>query len=126
MLRKALSQSGLRYKVQVRSLPGRPDVVFSRAQVAVFCDGDFWHGRNWRARRARLIRGSNADYWVHKISYNIARDKRQTRELERAGWVVVRVWETDVLRSPSSVVEKVRKALKRRGRAEARRTGETV
>src|SRR6184192_535308 len=114
LLRKALTQHGLRYRIHVSSLPGRPDIVFSRPQIAVFCDGDFWHGRNWRARRSRLNRGANADYWTQKIRYNIDRDRRQTRELERAGWVVVRLWETDVLRSPRSAVRRVKEALHKR------------
>src|SRR5436309_1327019 len=117
LLRRALARYGLRYRTHVSSLPGRPDVVFSKPQVAVFCDGDFWHGRNWRARRSRLNRGANADYWIQKIRYNIDRDRRQTRELERAGWVVVRLWETDVLRNPRSAARRVKEAVHKRTRS---------
>src|SRR5439155_7828808 len=113
-LRRALSHLGLTFRLHVRSLPGKPDFVFSRARVAVFCDGDFWHGRNWPTRRSRLEKGSNADYWLHKIRYNIARDKRQTRQLKLAGWLVIRVWETDVLRDPGEAAERVRKLIRRR------------
>src|SRR6266550_2999750 len=56
-LRKALSSLGLRYRLHVKRLPGRPDVVFIRSRVAIFCDGDFWHGRKWKARRSRLKTG---------------------------------------------------------------------
>src|SRR6266568_9303362 len=62
-LRKAMSQLGLRYRLHVAGLPGRPDVVFSRSRVAVFCDGDFWHGRKWSASRSRLKAGANSKYW---------------------------------------------------------------
>src|SRR6267142_1733988 len=86
-LRKALSKFGLRYRLHVTGLPGRPDVVLPRSRIVVFCDGDFWHGRNWKASRLRLKVGANSKYWISKIGYNIARDKRQTRELERAGWL---------------------------------------
>jgi|SRR6266446_5211993 len=122
-LRKALSSLGLRYRLHVARLPGRPDVVFIRSRVAVFCDGDFWHGRKWRTRRSRLQTGANARYWIDKISYNIARDKRQTNALRRAGWLVVRVWETDVLRDPRSAANKVWKALNHEARRRRRRPG---
>ncbi|MGH2544322.1 MAG: DUF559 domain-containing protein, partial [Ardenticatenaceae bacterium] len=82
----------------------------------VFCDGDFWHGRNWKARYPRLKAGSNARYWVHKIRYNISRDKRQTRELRTAGWTVIRLWETDILRDPIECAMQVLRMLRRRPR----------
>jgi DNA mismatch endonuclease (patch repair protein) len=106
-LRKALSKLGLRYRLHIARLPGRPDVVFTRSRVAVFCDGDFWHGRNWRARRSHLRSGSNSKYWIDKIRYNIARDKRQMRQLQRTGWVVLRIWETDVLEDPPAVARRI-------------------
>jgi DNA mismatch endonuclease (patch repair protein) len=113
-LRKALSSLGLRYRLHVARLPGRPDVVFIRSRVAVFCDGDFWHGRNWRTRRARLKAGSNATYWINKIRYNMARDKRQTRELEAAGWSIMRLWETDILRNPLTSAKVVHRLVQNR------------
>src|SRR5438045_3086924 len=66
-LRRALKRLGLRYRINVSVLPGRPDVVFADSRVAVFCDGDFWHGRAWRTRRVKLMGGSNSRYWVAKI-----------------------------------------------------------
>jgi DNA mismatch endonuclease (patch repair protein) len=58
--------------------------------VLVFCDGDFWHGRNFDQRRERLARGNNADYWIAKIEGNIVRDARQNRLLRQSGWRIVR------------------------------------
>ena len=113
-LRKALSKLGLRYRVHQRTLPGKPDIVFGKARIAVFCDGDFWHGRDWRARRSQLRKGSNADYWTQKIAYNIARDKRQAKQLKAANWSVIRFWETDVLRDPSAAADLVWRLLRRR------------
>lgn len=98
LLRKELWRLGLRYRLHAPDLPGKPDIVFRRARVVVFCDGDFWHGRGWRMRREKLSRGTNAPYWMAKIGANVARDRRHTRALQQAGWVVVRLWETDVLR----------------------------
>ena len=106
-LRKTLFALGLRYRLHVAYLPGRPDVVFSGSRVAVFCDGDFWHGRNWRARRARLKAGTNAGYWIDKIRYNMARDKRQTRQLQREGWIVIRIWESVILQDPSAAARRI-------------------
>ena len=113
-LRKALSKFGLRYRLHVTGLPGRPDVVLPRSRIVVFCDGDFWHGRNWKASRLRLKVGANSKYWISKIGYNIARDKRQTRELERAGWLVIRLWETDILKDPLPIAKRVWRFVQRR------------
>ena len=101
-LRRALWKRGLRYRKNVATLPGRPDIVFPRARLVVFVDGDFWHGRDWEARLAKLKRGSNAPYWVAKIGANIERDRRKTEALRAMGYEVVRVWETDVLRDPAA------------------------
>lgn len=94
-LRTTLRSVGLmNYRIDVRDLPGRPDIVFRRAKVAVFCDGDFWHGRDLQARLAKLVRGHNAPYWVEKIAGNVARDRRHDVELARDGWQVLRYWES--------------------------------
>jgi DNA mismatch endonuclease (patch repair protein) len=95
-LRAALRRLGLRHRSNDRKLPGCPDIVFVKEKLTVFCDGDFWHGRNWSRRRAHLASGANASYWVAKISGNRARDRRVTRALKQLGWRVVRVWESDV------------------------------
>jgi DNA mismatch endonuclease (patch repair protein) len=93
--------------LHVPGLPGKPDIVFARARLVVFCDGDFWHGRRSRERLAKLSRGSNAPYWTAKIASNVARDRRNTRLLRAAGWTVIRLWETDILRDVLRETEKV-------------------
>lgn len=77
---------------------GRPDFVFRFARLVVFVDGDFWHGRRFQERRQRLQRGHNASYWIAKIASNKARDRRVTATLRREGWLVIRLWESDVRR----------------------------
>ena len=94
---------GYRFKPNVSSLPGKPDIVFQGQRVVVFCDGDFWHGREWPSLRAKLARGANAAYWIAKIASNIRRDRQNDRRLRKLGWSVVRVWETDILRAPERV-----------------------
>lgn len=106
-LRRALWRLGCRYRLGGQSLPGAPDLVFPGARVVVFCDGDFWHGRNWEQRRARLAAGTNAHYWVAKIERNIRRDQEVTERLEGAGWSVLRFWESEILRSPHEVARVV-------------------
>lgn len=100
LLRSALWARGLRYRVDVKGLPGRPDVVFARERLAVFCDGDFWHGRQLSLRLQKLSGGHNASYWIRKISTNVDRDRRHDAALEAAGWRVCRLWETDVVADP--------------------------
>jgi DNA mismatch endonuclease (patch repair protein) len=67
LLRKELRARGLRYQTHARELPGRPDLVFAEARTVVFCDGDFWHGRNWPRLRRQLEERFNADYWIAKL-----------------------------------------------------------
>jgi DNA mismatch endonuclease (patch repair protein) len=112
VLRKELWRRGLRYRLHATDLPGKPDIVFRGARVAVFCDGDFWHGRRWRERQPKLARGANAPYWTAKIAANIARDRRNTRLLRTAGWIVVRLWETDVLRDVVRAAAKVERVVR--------------
>ena len=105
LLRRALWKLGIRYRLHDATLPGKPDIIVAKAHVVIFCDGDFWHGRNWRSRKAKLARGANAAYWIPKIEANIQRDRKKTRKLEQLGWTVLRFWETDILRDPQSVAE---------------------
>jgi DNA mismatch endonuclease Vsr len=107
LLRRELWRLGLRYRLHAALLPGKPDIVFPAAKVAVFCDGDFWHGRGWRSRRAKLARGANARYWIPKIEANIARDHHVTRELRALGWTVLRFWETDLSVNLAAVAEEI-------------------
>jgi DNA mismatch endonuclease (patch repair protein) len=108
VLRRALWAAGARgYRTDEKSLPGRPDIVFRRAKVAIFVDGDFWHGRDWLARARKIARGSNARYWLAKIRANIERDRRHDAQLRAMGWTVVRAWELDLSRSPSAIVRRL-------------------
>ena len=113
-LRASLIKLGLRYRLHADDLPGRPDLVFRAVRLAIFVDGDYWHGRFWRAQRKKLAGGSNAAYWVAKIKTNRARDRRNNRMLQRAGWNVLRLWETDVLKDPCGAAEVVLAELRAR------------
>ena len=106
-LRRFLWRAGCRYRKDVRSLPGRPDIVFTGRRVVVFCDGDFWHGRDWEERREKLKAGANAEYWVAKIGRNIERDRKQEALLRESGWVVLRFWESEILADTAGVAGRV-------------------
>lgn len=111
LLLKTLHELGVRCHRPKRPLSGNPDLVFYRKKVAVFCDGDFWHGKNWTVRREKLLAGHNADYWVSKIEYNRRRDRQNMSVLKKAGWKVIRLWESDILRNPVTSATKVVKAI---------------
>ena len=101
----------MRYRKNVETLPGKPDIVFVRARVAVFCDGDFWHGRNWEEQKSKLCQGTNAEYWLSKIESNMERDRLNNALLEADGWSVLRLWETDIKRDPQAAAELVREVV---------------
>jgi DNA mismatch endonuclease (patch repair protein) len=107
LLQSELRRRGLRYRTNVERLPGRPDLVFTDARVAVFCDGDFWHGRHWRRLRHQLADRFNPDYWTAKIAANRSRDRRARTALLRLGWRVVRCWEGDIMRNVIRVADRV-------------------
>ena len=88
-LRRELYRRGLRYRVNLQGLPGTPDVAFTRAKVAVFVDGCFWHGCPQHYVRPR----ANADFWKSKVQRNVERDKETDRVLHDDGWKVIRIWE---------------------------------
>jgi len=111
ILQTTLWQLGLRYRKHRSDLAGKPDLVFSPARVVVFCDGDFWHGRKWKQSRAKLSRGHNGRYWVDKIAGNRSRDRRVNSVLRRQGWLVIRVWETDIRKDAVRVASRIRKTV---------------
>jgi DNA mismatch endonuclease (patch repair protein) len=110
LLRRAFRARRIRYRANVKSLPGCPDFVLVEVRIVVFCDGDFWHGRNWPERKRRLLAGWNADYWIAKIERNRQRDRSVTRDLRGLGWQVIRMWEGDVRRDPDLAAAKIQKA----------------
>lgn len=106
VVRRLLHARGLRFRLHRAGLPGRPDIVFTRPKVAVFVDGDFWHGWGFARWRDRI-----APYWRSKIEGNRARDVRHCRNLRRHGWLVIRIWEHHIERDPKACVERIIRAL---------------
>lgn len=114
VLRKYISKLGLKYRLHVSDLPGKPDLVFAFAKVVVFCDGDFWHGRNWEKLKQELKGRKNSEYWIAKIASNIHRDTLQEEELKNMGWQVVRLWETDILKNPATAARGIKRIVVRK------------
>lgn len=94
IVRKYLFSRGLRFRVQVRKLPGNPDIVLPKYKTVIFVNGCFWHGHEG-CRYFRLPK-SNVGFWKEKIERNVARDVRNEAELKALGWRVVRVWECEI------------------------------
>lgn len=108
-VRQALHGAGLRYRLHRRDLPGRPDVAFSRARVAVFVHGCFWH-RHHGCSRA-YVPASNKDYWEPKFRRTVERDAEAVRALKELGWVAVVIWECQIDHGRlDEIVEIVREA----------------
>lgn len=93
LLGRAMWGAGLRYR-RKNNVLGRPDFVFKARRVAVFVDGDFWHGKDWNRKKATFKR--NRDFWIAKIERNIERDREVNTILRKEGWTVVRFWASQV------------------------------
>jgi len=104
-----LQQRCLPFEKHGSALPGRPDVVFDRRRLAVFIDGDFFHGRSFERWKYKL-----SPFWLNKISGNIRRDRRVNQRLWNAGWSVLHLWTKDVERDPERSVARILRAHSRR------------
>jgi DNA mismatch endonuclease (patch repair protein) len=108
-VRRLLHGRGLHYRLHVSRLLGKPDIVFSQQKIAVFIDGDYWHG--WRfANWADTL----SPYWRQKIARNRKRDRANHRRLRRTGWTVIRVWEHEVKSDPKTCVDFIEAAVRER------------
>ena len=105
MLAKRLWHAGYRYRLNYKALPGSPDIVLTKQKIAIFVDGEFWHGCDWEKRKAKLKR--NREYWIEKIEENIARDARVNNELIQQGWTPIHFWSKDVKKNCELCVEKI-------------------
>jgi len=117
-LRRAVHARGFRFRLRPR-VTGRPDFVFPSRRIAVFVDGDFWHGNSWRLRgdaslEAHLAKWRNSRFWLKKIRRNVERDREVSIALRRDGWKVLRFWESDIERKLDRCVNKVLRELERR------------
>ena len=96
LLRKALWKKGYRYRKNYKKLPGKPDIALTKYKIAIFCDGEFFHGKDWEVLKPRLEKGNNSDFWINKISRNRERDEEINKKLLFMGWTVIRFWGREI------------------------------
>ncbi len=108
-LRKALWAKGIRYRKNVSSIYGHPDIAFKGKKVAVFVDSEFWHGYNWEERKKDFK--SNQEFWIPKIERNIERDLEVNKRLSSEGWTVLRFWGKEVEKNLDECISKIMEAI---------------
>lgn len=110
-LRKALWHLGVRYRKNARMVFGIPDISIARLKIAVFCDGEFWHGKKYLGGE---VPKHNRGFWIGKLKKNIERDKIVNRKLKNSGWKVIRFWEKEVLKNPAKAAIRIARTVEKR------------
>ncbi len=105
LFRKALWRKGVRYRVDSKKITGRPDVSIQKYNLAIFIDGDFWHGYNWDEKKDKLK--SNRRFWIPKIERNMQRDRQVNRKLQEKGYTVFRFWEHEITNNLNKCINDV-------------------
>lgn len=105
LMRHALWEKGYRYRKNYDKLPGKPDIALTKYKIAIFCDGDFFHGKDWEVLRPRLAKGEHGEFWVSKISQNRKRDDEINKKLLFMGWTVIRFWGSEIKKNPEECVK---------------------
>lgn len=107
VLRKALWKKGIHYRKNYSLLPGKPDIVISKYKIVIFCDSEFFHGKDWDNLKLQLERGNNSDYWIKKIERNRERDKDNDKKLIFLGWKVIHFWGKDIVKNTEECVKTI-------------------
>ncbi|MCB6202475.1 very short patch repair endonuclease [Extibacter muris] len=110
-LRKALWNRGYRYRKNYKELPGSPDIVLTKYHICIFCDSEFFHGKDWLVLRPKLERGNNPGYWVRKISRNMERDDEVDKKLLFMGWTVIHFWGKDILKNTEACIRVIEETI---------------
>ena len=111
ILRKALWHKGYRYRKNYKGLPGNPDIVLKKYKIAIFCDGEFFHGKDWEVLKPRLEKSNNSEYWINKISRNCERDDEVNKKLLYEDWTVIRFWGKDIKNNTEECVKVVEETI---------------
>ena len=105
MLAKSLWHRGYRYRLNYKALPGFPDVALTKYRIAIFIDGEFWHGKDFEQRKTKLK--NNKDYWIEKIQENIDRDLRNDKLLRQMDWYPIHFWSNDVIKYCNQCIDEI-------------------
>jgi len=108
-LRKAIWQEGIRYRKNYKLLPGKPDIAITKYKIAIFCDGEFWHGKDWINKKAKIH--NNREYWIQKIERNINRDIETDKALNYLGWIVLRFLGKDIEKNLNVCADNIKDAI---------------
>jgi len=111
MLAKVLWNRNIRYRKNDKTVFGKPDFVFKGIKLAVFCDSEFWHGKDYDTLCDRI--GTNKDFWIQKIERNINRDLLVNQTLKNQNWTVLRFWEKQIKKDISFVADSIENEIKR-------------
>lgn len=109
--RKALWHKGYRYLKNYKELPGKPDIVLTKQKIVIFCDGEFFHGKDWEVLKPRLEKSNNGEFWQKKIARNIERDDEVNKQLLFLGWTVIRFWGKDIMKNTDKCIRVVEEAI---------------
>ncbi len=104
-----LFKRGYRFRKNDKKVFGKPDIVFKKKKIAVFCDSEFWHGKNWKKAKKEIK--TNKSFWYSKIEGNIKRDKTVNKQLKKDGWIVIRFWGKDIFKNVNKCADKFEKEL---------------
>ena len=105
ILAKALWHKGYRYRLNYDKLPGTPDIAITKYKIAIFVDGEFWHGKDFEKSKERLI--NNKEYWIEKIEENMQRDIKNDILLKQIGWIPLHFWSKDVLKYTEYCIDEI-------------------
>ena len=110
-MRKSLWKKGIRYRKNYAALPGKPDIALTKYKIAIFCDGEFFHGKDWDELRVRLLKSDNGNFWIEKIERNMKRDDEVNKALLILGWTVLRFWGTDIKKHTDECIRAVEESI---------------
>ena len=111
ILRKSLWSSGIRYRKNYSKIPGKPDIAITKYKIAIFCDSEFFHGKDWEQLKPRLQKGDNGEFWVNKIGKNREHDEQVNKELAFMGWTVIRFWGNDIKKNTDECIKVIEEAI---------------
>lgn len=110
LLQMELWHRGIHYRKNCRNIIGKPDIAFLGEKIAVFCDGEFWHGFDWENRKRDFK--SNQSFWIPKIERNMQRDKEVNEQLKEQGWIVLRFWGHDISKKTQECADIIERTIK--------------
>lgn len=110
-LRKALWHKGYHYRKNYKALPGSPDIVLTKYKIAIFCDSEFFHGKDWEMLKLRLEKGKNPDFWIKKIERNRNRDFENDRKLLFLGYTVLHFWGQDITKHTDECLQAIEETI---------------